>query len=564
MQNTFQDMEIDTDKNRSSYLPESNSNINDMIEIHSLSTVEDSMETIFYITDIHIEHQLEKEPNKQKCLGDKIKKLLEPVKNTSDILLIGGDVAHSIRLTSLFYQEVSLLAPRLQIFAVLGNHELWDDNPFGIKPTRPVDEIIADYRKNMPSNVTLLENQLFIVYKGSRREVLNENVILNANIEKLARVCKDSTFLLLGGVGFSGLNPEFNADRRLYRKTVSMEEDIIRTNRFQTVYEKVLAAAKDVPVIVLTHMPMRNWSTDRYNLKWIYVNGHTHQNSFSLFEDGTAVFSDNQVGYKPVPWVLKGFTRDVHRYDPFKNYPNGRHLITREQYLFFNRCLGINVKNMSYPGDLYMLKQNGIYMFVLQTTKALYHLNGGQRKKLSRSIEYYECNLSTYAKKVQKLFSSYHEALQSVSGEIRSLGGNGVIHGCIVDIDFFNHIYINPLDGTITPYFAWSMTDKLVFKSVNALLQFSPMPPLLQNGESMAMHFATLSSNLPILSNTKQGLSSQPQFVSDTSMYKISRFMCSIGYLFDQNVIRVWSDVIFNVKETDDPKTLSINDLVES
>ena len=564
MQNSSCDIKTGTDTNQTPQMPIPASNGNSVAEIHSLSTAKDSVETVFYITDIHIEHQLKNETNKRKCLGDKIKELLEPVKNVSDILLIGGDVAHSIDLTSLFYKGLSLLAPGLQIFAVLGNHELWDDDPFGMKPARPVDEIIADYRKNIPSEVTLLENQLFLIYKGSRREILNENMILNADIETFARVCRDSTFLLLGGIGFSGLNPEFNANKGLYRNTVSREEDIIRTNRFRAVYEKVLAAAKDIPVIVLTHTPMENWSTDRYNPNWVYVSGHTHHNSFLLFEDGTAVFSDNQVGYKPEPWRLKGFTRDARRYDPFKNYPNGRYLITREQYLFFNRCQGIDVVDMSYPGDLYMLKQDGTYMFVLKTANALYHLNGGQRKKLGRSMDYYENNLSAYAKKVRELFFPYREALQSVSREVRSLGGQGIIHGCIVDIDGYNHIYINPLDGKVTPYFAWSMTDKLVFESVDALLKSSPMPPLLENGKSMAIRFASLSSNLPALSNTQQELISQPQPVSDTSMYKVSRFMCSVGYLFDQNVVRVWSDVIFNTNNTDGTKTLSANDLIES
>lgn len=140
---------------------------------------------------------------------------------------------------------------------------------------------------------TLLENELLIVYKGLRSEILDEETILNASDEELAEVCANSTFLVLGGIGFSGLNPVFNAEMGLYRAAVSTEEDIARSKRFRAVYEKVLASAENLRVIVLTHTQMADWSDAQYNPKWIYVSGHTHQNRFLLQRDGTAVFSDN-------------------------------------------------------------------------------------------------------------------------------------------------------------------------------------------------------------------------------------------------------------------------------
>lgn len=152
----------------------------------------------------------------------------------------------------------------------------------GFKPARPIDEIIADYRQTMPRGVKLLENELFIVYKGLSGKVLDESTILDASVEELAEACANSTFLLLGGLGFSGLNPVYNAEMGLYRATVSTEEDIARSRRFRAIYEKVLASAENIPVIVLTHTQMADWSDARYNPKWIYVSGHTHQNMFLL------------------------------------------------------------------------------------------------------------------------------------------------------------------------------------------------------------------------------------------------------------------------------------------
>lgn len=536
---------------------------------YDLSVTDSPGETIYYISDIHLEHQLVKKPGDiaklslleiRERIDNKIAELLASVPDTRSTLLIGGDVADSVELEALFYERLTSFSSRHDwwqgdIFAVLGNHELWDGDPTGLEPARPIDEIITDYRQAMPRGVTLLENELFIVYKGLRSTVLGEDAILNASVEELAEACVNSTFLLLGGIGFSGLNPVYNAEMGLYRAAVSTEEDIARSRRFRAIYEKVLASAENIPVIVLTHTQMADWSDARYNPKWIYVSGHTHQNMFLLQDDGTSVFSDNQVGYKPKPWHLNGFTVDVHRYDPFKDYPDGIHQITREQYVEFNRCQGIMMQSMKHPGDLYALKYGGVYMFVLESASSLCLLEGGRRHKLDYDISYYYENLPEYVRKVRSAFMPYQKALSMVSDEVMAIGGSGSIHGCIVDIDWFNHIYLNPFDGKVTPYFALNTTDKLVFKNVESLLSSSPFPPQLSNGESMLARYLSTPSRekkFPILSRTsskKWELAVVPQVVLDRSMYEPSRIMRSIQYIFDQNVLRIWNDAVLAIED---------------
>lgn len=536
---------------------------------YDLSVTDSPGETIYYISDIHLEHQLVKKPGDiaklslleiRERIDNKIAELLASVPDTRSTLLIGGDVADSVELEALFYERLTSFSSRHDwwqgdIFAVLGNHELWDGDPTGLEPARPIDEIITDYRQAMPRGVTLLENELFIVYKGLRSTVLGEDAILNASVEELAEACVNSTFLLLGGIGFSGLNPVYNAEMGLYRAAVSTEEDIARSRRFRAIYEKVLASAENIPVIVLTHTQMEDWSDARYNPKWIYVSGHTHQNMFLLQDDGTSVFSDNQVGYKPKPWHLNGFTVDVHRYDPFKDYPDGIHQITREQYVEFNRCQGIIMQSMKHPGDLYALKYGGVYMFVLESASSLCLLEGGRRHKLDYDISYYYENLPEYVRKVRSAFMPYQKALSMVSDEVMAIGGSGSIHGCIVDIDWFNHIYLNPFDGKVTPYFALNTTDKLVFKNVESLLLSSPFPPQLSNGESMLARYLSTPSRekkFPILSRTsskKWELAVVPQVVLDRSMYEPSRIMRSIQYIFDQNVLRIWNDAVLAIED---------------
>lgn len=552
---------------------------------YDLSTAYGSVNVIYYITDIHLENQLAKQlsdslmlplfvlmlpwnslrpeiqcrlwPEVQRCINKKIAELLASVPSANDynsVLLIGGDVANSVELEALFYKQLGSVW-RGKIISVLGNHELWDGDPLGCKPARPIDEIVTDYRLAMP-RTTLLENELFIVYKGRRSEILNEKTILNASVEELAEVCANSTFLVFGGIGFSGLNPVYNAEMGLYRATVSTEEDIARSKRFRAVYEKVLASAENLRVIVLTHTQMADWSNARYNPKWIYVSGHTHQNTLLLQRDGTAVFSDNQVGYKPKPWHLNSFKIDVHRYDPFRDFPDGIHQITREQYAKFNRYQGIIMQSMKWPGDVYALKHDGVYMFVLKSESGLYLLKGGNRCKLDYDIDYYFDNLPEYVRKVRCALAPYRKAISMCSNEVRAIGGDGTVHGCIVDIDFFNHVYLNPFDGEVTPYFAKDMTDKLVFNNMESLLETSPVPPQLADGGSMLTRYLSLTKEerLPILSrnvNKKWDLATVSQVVLDRSMYKSSYIMRSIQYIFDQNVVRVWNDAVLSIEDKD-------------
>lgn len=53
------------------------------------------------------------------------------------------------------------------------------------------------------------------------------------------------------------------------------------------------------------------------------------------------------------------------------------------------------------------------------------------------------------------------------------------MHGCIVDIDYFNIIYLTPR-WKITPYFAVSMYDKDVYENVEDMLM-AKRPEMLES-----------------------------------------------------------------------------------
>ncbi|AGN26274.1 metallophosphoesterase [Candidatus Methanomassiliicoccus intestinalis] len=543
-------------KNRSA-ITESNELIS-----HELETISDSsVQHIYYISDVHIEHQLDLTdktlPEIESMVADKVSELVNSVQDRGTVL-IAGDVANSIELEKIFYKALKAALSRIwnfhvNIISVLGNHELWDGDPMGISKSRPVDEIIEDYRKALYN--TLLENELYIEYKRQRSVRIDEKTILEADPNELSEICEKSTLIILGGIGFSGLNPVFNATMGLYRNTITAEEDIERSKRFQTVYEKVLQCAEFQRVIVLTHTQMENWSNAEYNPNWVYINGHTHQNSLIRKDDGTTVLSDNQVGYVPKNWHFNSFTVSG-RYDPFYDWEDGIYHIRPNQYIDFNRGCGIVISSFKRGGELYLLKRDGAYMFFLKD-KNLYMLEGGQIHRVEHDIDYYFNNLAAYKQCVKAAFTPYRNALKTISKEIRAFGGNGNIHGCIIDIDFFNHIYVNPFDGKITPYFASNTLIKYTYKNIPILLKNSPQPPKLPNGTPLLLQYkkASRSGLLPILTaqehDENTALTTVSELVLDKTMYEPSRVMRSVQYIFDQNVVRVWKDEILTIDTND-------------
>ena len=101
---------------------------------------------------------------------------------------------------------------------------------------------------------------------------------------------------------------------------------------------------------------------------------------------------------------------------------------------------------------LYMLKKKGYYCFIYEAKNGLLNiLNGGKGKKLKeKDINYYYTHMDEVVSCIEKPFDKYMSIQQSISEEIRKLGGKGKIHGCIIEMDWYNHIYVNPVDLTIT------------------------------------------------------------------------------------------------------------------
>lgn len=188
-------------------------------------------------------------------------------------------------------------------------------------------------------------------------------------------------------------------------------------------------------------------------------------------------------------------------------------------------------------------------MFFVDTPRGPRWLEGGRKRKPVHDIAYYYERLGEYARLVKRAFVPYRRALAKIADEVRAIGGAGTVHGCIVDVDFYRHLFVNPFDGTVTPYDADNMIDKVVYDSLPAMLAGTPY-----EGRCMS---AIEGGTLPLLGAvaSDRAIAKVPEVVLDTKMYDPSRIKRSVQYLIDKDVVRVWNDDVFGLGD-DEPLTL--------
>ena len=117
-----------------------------------------------------------------------------------------------------------------------------------------------------------------------------------------------------------------------------------------------------------------------------------------------------------------------------------------------------------------------------------------------------------------------------------------------MDIDWYNHIYLNPFDGQITPYFAYDISSRIAYPNLLTLIR-KKLPQLEE--KVIRMRHRGL---IPILTQyaeaieegKKMSLVTVPQLVLGTEIYKPSLVMKKIQYIFENNVIRIWNDEILS------------------
>ena len=532
-------------------------------EISQLISLEEyaKVNKVYYITDIHLMHRIKNAEGKTEedilyIISKTVQSITDSIKEYRAILLIGGDTCCNFSLFGMFCK---MLGKRIKekghtVIFILGNHEYWNNSNIETWRQNDIHSIVNRYRQVIEENgMYLLHND--IMYKDDVKgwTTITENEMLTlmdtANVHEVKSAINDalrgSRITILGGTGFSGNNLEFNADNGIYKKMINRETEIIESKVFESIYDVVSLSAADKNLIVFTHMPKNCWhSKTDMEKKIIYVSGHTHKNCFN--DDGEyRNYADNQIGYHCESVFPKYFYMD-NDYDWFADYADGIYEITNDQYADFYRGKNLQMTFNIEVEKLYMLKKDGFYCFICKNKGKqgnLSLLNGGLRNKIpARDIQYYYDNMDRVIAYLRRPLEVYTRLQKQVSNEIKKFGGSGKVHGCIVDIDFFNHVYVNPFDCTIRGYWALDMVEKIVYPEIAMLLEerlpdmYLNYNKLLENNEISAL---TIKNN--ILSD---GLR-KPTPYYDTDMYAASRQVRKLQRL-QSDILSYWYEPSIN------------------
>lgn len=518
---------------------------------HNKAIYNDKNLCVCYISDLHLDVKiLNKYPNAvntdeiYRYLQKKVLALKKTIPQNSNLqywnsinyrrvkIVIIGDVSCNFEVFKTFFTVYRELIDN-QTFFILGNHELWDKKL--IDECGTLERMVDTYRSFLASvDITLLENQLYL--SDCEQHVLSDEEIISMDDTALSDIINRNRFVIFGGIGFSGLNNIFNCNNGIYRSApLDRNAEIELSKKVDSIYLKLSKVAEDYRIIWATHMPKDDYTSAPYNKKWVYLSGHTHKN---IFEDSDSkhIYADNQVGYKRMSFGFKQFW-----ISPFENLfgekQDGIYEITAAQYLYFYRAIGKSITFNRAFSKLYMIKKQGNYCFLMKTEKSdeLKLLAGGQiRNTGHKDIEYFFDNLNNYVESIAMYMKKYNSYQKKIAEEVCSFGGWGYIHGCIIDIDYFNHIYLNPLDGTITPYYATDMTAKYVYPNVESLLM-SQRQDLYEKLIAPANKTAFVH-----LLNHNAVISSDKVYVEDTSIYRISRIISELQYTTRDRIVRVW------------------------
>ena len=511
--------------------------------------------SVFYVSDIHLDQKLSSR-YPERCNEGEVRHFCADIvrnfkndfkdyRHYDPYIVIAGDLSSNLNICRIFFEELTSLFNPFRIIYILGNHELWATHR---RTVSSYEQVVEEYRMMALSlRITFLENEVLLL--KNKRQIYALDDLMEASDDDILHEVDDASLIVLGGIGFAGLNPKYNASLGMYMDTVRDRfTEVCYSSRFESLYLRLRSLIWHRPVLVVTHMPKQDWSSTDYCPSWFYISGHTHSNQL-LVDESCKVYSDNQIGYRDSPVHLKMFDM-LRSYDFFVDRGDGIYSISPQEYRRFNSCMGIAV-NYGRDKEVIMLKRSGLYMFLLESSKGkISLLNGGALKHLDyNDVEYYYQNMERYALNIRSCLSGYFDSLGAISKEVRSFGGTGTVHGCIVDIDFFNHLYVNIYDGKVTPYHASSIVNKIVYPSLEKLLR--------ENCPGLLKRYLSRTSSESSIVVAKSSRGSKPMHYDDTSIYKPSRAIRGFQYLMECRVIRNWDYDILDMDSITLPKLMA-------
>lgn len=446
---------------------------------------------------------------------------------------------------------------RTYIYAVLGNHELWDFSSY--------DECISAYKELFETlGIHFLNGSISwlgaysppaidirdekngkwkraLLSREDDPQKYDELEILNGNT------------MIVGDIGYASLNDGFNASQGIYGTALDTDQEEELSRRWQDLLINAQGYAKKHHslLVVLTHMPMSDWLSSPASFSnCVFFSGHTHQNETWSTENNTFFYADGQVGYSSDRFRFK--CASLHRRrNPFAGEPDGFREISideyKEFYCFANEASpgtgNINRQIKEYGGKLYVIKQEDYYGFFLTTCNSVCICNGGQPRSIGclESLERYNLDFMKMVNFYLRALSPLRQMQEKLSHHIRSFGGTGKIHGTIVDIDSENHIMINTSDGTLTYYHSPRFGLVKTYPSIGLLLH--------EHCPELEKSYLASGTGLVLANETQltEGQDSPYEHIDiKNSPYAISRRVNALQRLFDKHILRDWNQEVIS------------------
>lgn len=227
----------------------------------------------------------------------------------------------------------------------------------------------------------------------------------------------------------------------------------------------------------------------------------------------------------------------------FHNMPDGIHEISISEDIAFHTVNRIHCDpRVNKWAAYYVVKNAGCWMFFGErpNTGRLCMLRGAKPLKIEhQDLNYYFQRLPEYVAAVRAAYAPYYAVISQLASEVRALGGSGTIHGCIVDIDFNTHVYLNPFDGTVTAYYADDVSERLVYPNItSAFRNDNVSKELLANGRFPLMNH--------VVKSKRDALVKVPVIMAGTDVYKPSYVLNGLQSILEHGVVRVWNESILN------------------
>lgn len=419
--------------------------------------------TIDYISDIHLQHHLKFYNNNAKQMLRQVTEALAESITFNSIRIINGDLATDHNMVIEFFKFLRIYCSKSSFthfkHKLINCREQFNS---GI-----LEKQLQNQRKYKEFLLQAIEVKKSII-GFNLQKLVNQNEMLE--LKRFSYLDGDPKWvdlILYGGTGFAKYDEHFNANNTLCYNGFTREEEIEEGTKFEDGYYKALAQAKQEGkcFICASHYPTLS-CLNHFNQETIYFTGHNHRNYCEKKKD-RVVYADNQIGYHNQEITFKKAITGVSR-NPYESLDDGIHETTVETYLQFYRYTGEFIKSGKYISNLiskgnrkfYVIKQDDYYGFFIVCdsgpSKGISIANGGKTKKLTKEtdIDWIVQNFSLVISKYLRLLAPLRNIQTHLSKELRQLGLSGNIHGCIVDIDYYHHIMVNPTDGSIRFYYS--------------------------------------------------------------------------------------------------------------